>query len=74
MRAHVALTGASNGLPSEMSFTIFAISRAQSILSIGRSDSSVEVKVDVEGVTFCEGVVAGSLEPFFGLVLRRLAI
>jgi len=57
-----------------MSFTMFAISKAQSILSIGRSDCSVEVKVDVEGVTFCEGVIVGSLEPFFGLDLRKLGI
>ena len=53
---------------------MFAISRAQSILSIGRSDCSVEVKVDVEGVTFCEGLVAMTLEPFFGLLLRKLGI
>lgn len=50
------------------------ISKAQSRGSIGRSDCSVEVKVDVEGVAFCDVALIMALGPFRGLLLKKLGI
>jgi hypothetical protein len=69
IKAQVALSGASNWLPSEISFTMFVICNAQSILSTETLEISVDVRLDVDKMAFA----VSDLDFTLGSLFRRFS-